>query len=424
MTLLRIVSEGYKPSREYHPGDHISGRVIAIFHKQQRVSIAQICFRGKIQTEHWQTRGAGNTRSREHRKEVIRLFEFNQTLFRGPYDIQPQSLEWPFAFTIPTHVDYRRTGNTGPGFIEDGTSPLPSTFFWDSKSFSRDARAYIKYKLVATIKSGGIFKNHELELPILITRFSQSPPPPPQISTHEYYPSPRWSSRALRAQGHTLKQKFRHITSNDPELQTPCISFKAYVYFPTILSPQQHTSIAFSIKPLRITPNDPEAPKLILDTLSLTLKSHTAMVASGSSRDRFAEDTKYEAGHNVVFNPVILPLDGAEVKLHDHICLARWRPRDRWSGDFSTYTIRRDYQMKADAVVRHIGTGHVFSLSTEIPLCVLDRHPEQRYDRPPPGGNDGVGVVRSGDGWYGDEELDQPPAYNADVRPPNHDEEE
>ncbi|RMZ87621.1 hypothetical protein DV736_g5152, partial [Chaetothyriales sp. CBS 134916] len=265
--------------------------------------------------------------------------------------------------------------------------PLPPSFFWESNTVSHNARAYIKYKLVARVDSGALFKNHKLELAILVTRFSPDPLSRPQILTHEYRPSPQWSSSALRVQSHTLKQKFRRMTSNQPELKTACIAFRAYVFFPARLSLQQHAPIAFSIKPFRITPNDPEAPQLCLDSLALTLKSHTAMVASASSRrstDRFAESKELETSRIIRFNRVVLPLDGTKVMLRDDVCLAKWRPGEGWIGSFSTYTITRDYGMEVDAVVRHTETGHVFSLKTEFPFCVLDPHLEGRPDGPSP----------------------------------------
>jgi len=357
---LRLELENHEPQGYYYPGQEIRGNVIFQLPKQRKIASASITFRGKIDTEHIESRRstAGNThgpRARAH--EVMRLFEYSHSLFQGPFDVPPQTFSWPFTFTIPKHVEQRRIGNKSPGFIPDGIAPLPPSFTWEDHTFTHDARARIKYKLVAYVDSGGLFKNEETELAVPIYRYTRVPPPIPQILKHEFFPSQCWSSRDLRNQPHTLKQKLKHITSSDPELKTPCIAFKAYVHFPLQLAPHQKTAIAFSILHHRVTPNDPESPDLVLDALRLNLKSHTAMTAARSGfgpsfslmGDRYCEGRNPEAGKTLSFAPARLSLTGEEVYLSNDVCLADWRQGGLpYMGDFETYTIKSAHVMKVE----------------------------------------------------------------------------
>ncbi|KAK5941277.1 hypothetical protein PMZ80_006555 [Knufia obscura] len=425
---LSIELEEHDGRKHFYLGEAIRGRVVFKLPKQRKIAFASITFRGKIDTEYVESRRgkAGSThgpRVRAH--EVLRLFEYTENLFRGPFDVPPQTFSWPFTFTIPTHVEHARVGNRSPGFIPDGISPLPPTLSWEDFTFTHDARARIKYKLVAHIDSGGLFKNEDIELSIPISRFSTVPPPYPQLVKHEFIPSPCWSSRELRDQPHSLKQKFRHLTSNDPELKTPCIAFKAWVHFPLQLAPDQKTAIAFSIQHHRVTPNDPEAPELVLDALRLSLYSRTAMTAAntafGSSfsltGDRYCQGSQHEAGTTISFKPTRLDLEGKEVYLSDSICLADWTasPHMSFMGDFETYTIMRGHRIRVEADVRHPATGHVFQLRTEIRFEVLDEYmPELASGMAIPRADGGT-VTRYEDI---DNEL---PAYHEDVRPPEVD---
>ncbi len=427
---LHIELNDHDQRKLYYLGQELRGNVTFQLLKQRKITFASITFRGKIDTEYVESRRstAGNThgpRSRAH--EVIRLFEYTHNLFRGPFDVPPQTFSWPFTFTIPTHINHRRVGNKSPGFVSDGISPLPPSVDWEDHTFVHDARARIKYKLVAHIDSAGLFKNEDTEVLITIARFSTLPPPKPQLVKHEFFPSQCWSSRELRDQPQTLRQKFKHITSNDPELKTPCIAFKAWIHFPLQLAPAQKTAIAFSVFHHRITSNDPEAPDLVLEGLRLTLKSHTAMTAARSafspslSGDRYCEGSNHEASHVVKFDPVQLPLDGTEVQLgaDNSICLADWRQHNLMplTGVFETYTVKRGHRMKVEAHVRHPASGHVFQLRTEFRFEVLDVYlPGMAW-----GGETSGSVGEAGQVTRSEDFDDELPAYSEDVRPPDID---
>jgi len=421
---LRIELDDPGQLEHYYPGQELRGNVIFQLLKQRKIATASIVFRGKIDTEYIEHRrgAAGNQGPRSRSHEVIRLFEYSHTLFKGPFDVPPQTFSWPFTIAIPTHVQYRRTGNKSPGFINDGVSLLPPSIDWKDYAITHDARGRIKYKLVARVDSGGLFKNEDTELPITIFRFATVPPPKPQLLKHEF-PNQCWSSRELRDQPHTLRQKFKHITSDDPKLKTPCIALKAWVHFPLQLAQHQKTAIAFSIQHSRVTPNDPEAPDLVLDSLRLYLKSHTSITVVRNSiraalnlTDQYCAGRADLASHSVACQGTRLDLNGKEVCLSDDICLADWQLAKNQSrpvvGDLDTYTLKRRHLMNVQADVRHPPTGHVFQLKTEFRIEVLDEYMPEMAQRAGNRLGQGGQVTRLEDV---DPEL---PTYDEDVRPP------
>lgn len=414
MSLKIELDHGSNSSQHYYPGQTLTGKVIANFTKQQSVTITTITFRGKIDTEYIESRAgsAGNTHGpRRRAHETIRLFEIQHTLFQGPYDVIPQTFEWPFMFNIPVDCNHTRVGNTSPGFIPDGPSLLPPTFEHIETTFAHDARCRVKYKLVAAVQSGGMFKNHSTELPVQLSRCSMTKAPWPVLIDRPFRPSPNWSSSSLREQSLTFKQKLKHITSSDPELQTPCIAFGAFIHFPEQLAPEQQASIAFSIRHKQITQNDPEAPILMLQSVKLQLKAQFAMLASKSgipslSGDRYCDSQAWAADKVLLFNPMQLSLTGEKAVLTDSFQLSEWSSRPKLIGEFSTYTIRTHYKIRVEAEVRHPATGHIFIMRNEFPFRVLDQYRD---------------MVPANDQNHGqtaevDHEL---PAYDED-RPPEH----
>lgn len=406
----------------YFPGQTLRGQVIYTTTKQKRINSATLSFRGKIATEYVEsrTRTGGNTHGpRKRSEEVIRLFEFGETLFQGPYDVSPRTFTWAFEFVIPTQVEAKRIGNTKPGFISDGVSPTPPTFDFHNSGFSHDALARIKYKLVVVVDCAGLFRNDDLELEIHVARVASGYVPRLQLKRVEFTPTPQWSSRDLRQESHTLKQKLKHAFSDDPELKTPCITFRAYVHMPQIVSAAQAFEVGFSIKHFQVSQKDPEAPTLILDSLKFALRSHTVLMTAPSgvislSGDRIAEAVDHEAEHHLRFKPIELPLDETKVPVAGGVKLADWMGGNVFGfvGDFSTYTIIQDHRMKVEAIVRHSESKHQFQMKLEIPFRLLDPHGRDVGFVPP--------VIPCLQAVTRAESSKDPdlPGYDDDVRPP------
>lgn len=400
----------------YFPGQTLRGHVIYTTTKQRKIHRASISFRGKIETEYSEGRRgmAGNTHGpRKHEEEVIRLFDFNQVLFQGPYDVPPQTFSWPFEFEVPTYIESQRAPNLSAKFIPNGTSLIPPTFTAYAAHIGYEAHAKIKYKLAVVVDKGGLFGCEDLELPITILRVAQNPPPmKSQLVLREFLPIQQWSSRDLAQDNHTVKQKFKRVFSDDPELKAPSIAFRAFVHFPLAVSASQQFLMAFSIKHRKVGINDPESPMLVLQSLKASLRSGTTMYAKGVR----CQAVTPIVDHVYKFKPCELPLDGSEVYIGDSQRLADWRSDVlKFSGDFETYTVERQHSLRIEAVVRHPETKHQFYVKGEFPLEVLDPHPDELGIDMSESSADQAGSSSSRRRDTADDEL---PGYYDDTRPP------
>lgn len=404
----------------YFPGQTISGNVEYKLPKQRRIHHVTISFRGKITTVHAESRKgtSGATHGpRRRTEEVLRLFDYKIKLFEGPYDVPPQTFRWPFEFEIPTHVDVRRTENRNPGFINDGSSALPPSFEFDTATFSYSAAARIKYKLIVIVDSAGLFNNDEVELPIVIRRMAA-----PNIfsdlhmTRREILPPIYWTSRDLRLQAHTMKQKFRHVFSSDPELQTPGIAFRAFITIPQSVTAYQSWPLDLSIDHFKRGPNDPESPNLILNSVRLALYSKTELTAARTgpivSGDRYAQGGTFEAEKQLMLKQVDLPLNNTPVRIAENVKLADWA-KGGFLGGFMTYTIRHTHKLRVEVLINHKETRHLFQLKMDVPIRVQDATYTELGIEPPLGPPPDAAVTR--------EIVDDPdlPRYEDDVMPPS-----
>lgn len=418
MSLLIETERGAR--KIYFPGQLISGHVDYKLIKQRRIRHATISFRGKITTLHAESRKgtSGATHGpRRRTEEVLRLFDYKIKLFEGPYDVPAQRFRWPFEFEIPTHVDVSRTENRNPGFIPDGRSGLPPSFEFDTATFSYSAGARVKYKVAVIVESAGLFSNDELELPIVIRRMAApNVIPDLYLTQREILPSIYWTSRDLRPQAHTIKQKFRHVFTSDPELQTPGIAFRAFVTLPHSITPYQTWPLDFSIEHFKKGPNDPDAPNLILNSVRLALYSKTELTAARAgpiiSGDRYAQGGTFEADRLIMLKQVELPLNNTSVRIAENVKLADWA-ESGFLGGFMTYTIRHTHKLRVEVLIMHRETRHSFNLKTDVPIRILDPTYIELGVDPPLGPPPDAAVTR--------EIVDDPdlPRYEDDIMPPS-----
>lgn len=122
------------PLPVYTAGQLVSGKVVLrILPPQRKLDDVSLVFKGKCNTAITKKRGD----SKKRYKEQIDLFRFEKTLFRGPFTMQPQTMEWPFEFTIPTGCNHRRSDESPGVYMPDGPMPLPPTFCTETHSFRR-----------------------------------------------------------------------------------------------------------------------------------------------------------------------------------------------------------------------------------------------------------------------------------------------
>lgn len=406
----------------YHPGQILSGTLTYNLSKQRTLNSITLTLRGKLEGNYVEIRTNSSLAltqgPRRPMKEVIRLFEDTRMLFNGPYDVPAQKFEWPFEFHIPPFVEHRRSDEKGrsKGFINDGWGELPPSFDWIDRTMIHDASIKIRYKLVASVQSGGLFGNEEREWPITIRRVSILPVPGLRSQPAEFGSGVSWKSHKLRVEGEKLgmRQRLKSVVSDDPALKMPGINFRAWVHMPRCFSATQKFDVGFGILYNKVEENDPEKPILLLENVRLILKSRTQMtikrgefVGMTITGDRKCEGWQVVADHMVKFGvgkDQILPLDGESVHVGE-MCVGDWKNREGavLLGNFVTWTVKYGYWLAVEASVRHKDTGKVFTLDTGFSVELRDTYAPEL----------------SGKAGRANGNEDELPQYGDDVRPPD-----
>lgn len=423
-----IPSHPSQPSGIYYPGQTIHGTLSYTIPKQRSLHSITLTLRAKLETYYVETRsstGAGLTHGpRKPMRETIRLFEENRKLFEGPYDVPAQTFQWKFEFVVPrgTHVDRsgvssgKKGGNKG--FIDDGYGELPPSFEWQDKSMSHDSSAKIRYKFVARAESGGLFATDEKEWPIQIRRVSESPDSQ-LISVEKGFQPISWSSHKLRPEGEKLnmRQRLRSVVSDNPELGTPSLNFKAWVGMPRCFNPDQKFDVNFRLVYEKKGDLDPDKPTLMLDSVKFAFKTRTeVMIKRGSFAGMTISGDRQCEGRHLIAEKIVklgdggsgitLPLDGEAVKVGE-LCVGEWKRVEDMDliGDFVTWIINHGYWMSIEAVVRHVQTGRTWNLPTGFVIKLRDEYVPE--------------LVSAADERH-DQEEDVLPGYEDDVQPPEH----
>lgn len=99
-----------------------------------------------------------NGNNKSHHREKIELSSLRVSLFKGPFTIQSQTLEWPFTFTFPLTTTSVRSNGLGDARFEYQTHPLPPSF---AVRTSR-GNAGTRYKLKSRCESGSHTKFHKM----------------------------------------------------------------------------------------------------------------------------------------------------------------------------------------------------------------------------------------------------------------------
>lgn len=406
MTSLRIHLNN-QSTEAYLPGQRLAGKVIYVAKGQQTLKDVTISFKGKI-----------DTRFRENHNrftESILLFHLSEPLFKGPFNVQPQTFEWEFDFLVPTHIRYDRAqGGLNQHVIVGGVSRTPPSFYHEHTQFDHSASAEIKYKLVAEAQVSGLFRDQSTQVSINVRRVRDTPPPLVTIAKHIITPSPCWSNRDLGPRKHSLKERLQSTISNDPNLKSACVAFDAYVHMPHMLAVTQATRVGVSIQHKTITPNDPMNPTLELVGLELAMRADSRLVVSRESLwgNIYSNYSELQQSHTLDLEPQQLPLNGEVVFVVNDMRLADWTgDPGKWPyvPDFKTYTVSLEHRMRVDISIRHVESAHVFKVRTEFPFAILDPYEPNISEL------EDSRVYRSIHMSEVDPEL---PAYEDDVAPP------
>ncbi|PNS19350.1 hypothetical protein CAC42_2527 [Sphaceloma murrayae] len=355
----------------FAPGELVSGKVIfQIKAMPEKIDSVQVVFRGKTTTRI--VRGSGD--SRRTYKEDIYLFKESIQLFRGPFTIQPQTMEWPFSVRFPTACQWdRKKHSDHPSFAPPVEIPLPPSF----SKFQGSDHATVDYLLKVKVNEGSFTRSQEQIVPLQFSPLSPVPNADPELRLANLGLS-HWSSRELRETSHTLKQKMRHVFTSDPSLKTPAIAFKTALGIPSVVCPGQIAPLAVSIQFTHSgNPVDPENPTLVLEQMRIALKYNTLFRAKSTFSDVQEEASGEEA--SVTYSPhAALPLDGRTIHPVPDFGIESFRQTSLikpFASDFISWTINHSHYLKAVLWIRHRESNHLFEVKSErLPFAFHPMH--------------------------------------------------
>ncbi|TKX20994.1 hypothetical protein C1H76_6845 [Elsinoe australis] len=380
MGIIKVVLDGIdNPGQHvFTPGEVIRGRVIYnVKVEQEKIDHVQVVFRGKMTTKI--SRSTGNNQRKTNREEIY-LFKNSVQLFRGPFTMQPQTLEWPFEVTFPTSCSWDREKHAdNRTYAPSGDIHLPPTFSVGSGS----SEATVDYLLKVKVNEGSLTRSQEHVIPVQLSPLNPNPTPEPILRLARFSPT-SWSSRDLREEEHNFKQKMRHVFTSDPTLKTPSINFTLKLGIPSVMAPGQVAPLAVSIDFKPTNPVDPANPTLILENIRIAIKGNTCWRARSTFSDWDKGQQAEEASVSYK-TEVQLPLDGSTIhpvadfglesfkKTSSHMVQGPVAP------DFITWTINHSHYAKAQLWVRHKESGHLFEIKSErLPFEV---HPPSEMSR-------------------------------------------
>lgn len=363
------------------PGQVVSGKVNFTVHAEKNIDLVNITFEGQCFTEVVENSHTGTGNRSTRYREKIPLFTFTTELFRGPFKMSPTEMEWPFSFTFPESTQFFRSGHHGEDtFYDPGHQPLPPSLDVEASSI-HPLKARVVYSLTAAVNPQSLLGSKEFVMPLVLLTVSKDPLAPPQnvaIRTDDQH----WRSSSLRQEELSFKQKMKHVFSNDPALQTPCISFKSTSHMPRAASIWQPLSLAASIQQKITGPNDPKDPTLLLDNVHIQLKQYTSVRVKGTVFSNRSDRTSQVLATRDHRPKIKLALDDTPTPCFDAFKLADLLPETyRLAPTFKTYTINHSYMLKMVIMVYHQESGHYFKYQTKTPFVILPMD-DPRASRP------------------------------------------
>ncbi|KAK5088759.1 hypothetical protein LTR05_002981 [Lithohypha guttulata] len=378
----------------FEPGETISGSVVYRTIKQRSIQHAAISFDGSIKIEYIPTGqnnaglgfASGPRRPNKYRNTLI---DDRVTLFEGPYDVPPQVFEWPFEFTIPQTCRLIADGESieqmrsvSPNTTAPGEDVLPPSYVWHHQTIGRNARVDVVYKLSVDVKCSGLLNNDSIERVVTIRQQQGHPiSSTDQKPTRCDFPSISWASNSLRLPGErvSFKQKMKSTFSSDPALKPPSLSFKAAAYLPHNIGLSQRFKIGMSVEQQKLAEHDSEDPSLLLEKMSLTLKTHTTIAVPKTglfTQERLCQGEEILAQHEVLLgnNGIDLPTDGRLVDAADGLCLQDWLKDDHKKilASLETSILHVGYRLAVDIILRHEKTNKQFRLGTQGPFALFN----------------------------------------------------
>lgn len=304
---LGIRLEG--PQAHFSPGDTIIGQV---YRKDGLVSpeaTVRIYLQGRAKSK--MTVSNGNTSSTYRgRFKLVNESMHKEVIFQGPIHIPPRGDEavWPFAMTIPTHVDppipqpWGREKMHEQGYIPyDETvisHSLPGSFSVRYVGFSTNMHGFIEYTLTAQLCYSKASSVDTVEAILPIDLWVTNPGPPvidfaikgrcEPRAIYSYHLIPEMDATKL-----TFSQKTKKFFGSS---SVPTLYFNLELDIPTVIQLNNINPLPLL---MRVVPNwmrSTEAisgvcPPMKLTLVSLQITSHTEVKCEGTFNPHTA-DTK------------------------------------------------------------------------------------------------------------------------------------
>ncbi|KAF5970670.1 hypothetical protein FCOIX_10282 [Fusarium coicis] len=383
--------------RSYSPGDTIVG---CVYRKSPVVSpdsSVTISLSGRTKSKMVVHRAnTNNTTSYRGRFNLIPESACSQKIFQGPLHIESGGDEqtWPFAITLPKHVDprYLQGGGQDESFIPLGATDhvLPSTYTLRALG---NTEGFVEYFLKATLRvtRKGHIDMTEATLPFNVINLSPDPPVADfelkgsrsrqAISSYRLVPGmedvkPSFSQK--------MKQSFS--TSSVPEFV-----YNLLVDVPSVIQLENPTPIPFK---LRVVPDlkgtseiIKEVPqKVKLSSISMRIASSTDVICEGTlyphTKEKREEiDLWVESTINRIQDDIYIPCtdEGPPLDIGAILGLRLEQPRPgsphrpsnlpKLNPTFTTYNIRHSHRLTWK-IIGEIA-GERFSALGAVPLKIL-----------------------------------------------------
>lgn len=174
----------------------------------------------------------------------------------------------------------------------------------------------------------------------------------------------RWRSSVLRPKKHTLKQKLRHVVTQNPSLRTPCIGLLPTVHCPESISPQQDIAVALSLQLIRPNPAvDPKHVDCSLQRLTVSIATYNTTLCRGGIQPDITQDCRKCVNRRNLNTP--LPLDGTPFSL---VSTLRLNNDAECIASFSTFIIARSYTLDVEVTLKCGPKTFVVNSSTRLEI--------------------------------------------------------
>ncbi|KAF7554445.1 hypothetical protein G7Z17_g2913 [Cylindrodendrum hubeiense] len=384
----------------YAPGDTITGCVFRTSKTVSPKASVTISLHGRTKSLTSESRGMGASVTYRGRFNLVNSSRSKQRIFHGPLHIPNAGQEqaWPFAITIPTHVDHTTLGSTPRDQsylpLDSGdfaTRPLPSTFTLNHNGFTCDLEGFVEYFLKAELRL--IEKGSEVVvdaiLPFNVVVLNPGPPIV-DFKTKAFRGSCVVSSYRLVPGNEDAQLSFSQKTKQlFATTNVPKFGLTLHIDFPTVIQLENLNPVPFLIRlapDWHRTSQDVQGipQKARLTRLSMKIVAATEIRCEGTFSPHH-EDTKMQSdldiasaighlGRDIYIpcteeSPPVNVGEMINLRIGYHGRLGQRYSHEALGPSFKTYNIRQSHSLNWAISLEMAGQS--FKVSSSTPLTIL-----------------------------------------------------